>query len=146
MSNKGWIGVDFDGTLVISPHYSGPGTSHPVGDPIPRMVDRVRKWLEQGEEVRIVTARAEGPWEGSSREVILGEIEDFCWKHFGRPLMITATKDWNMRVLYDDRAVHIVPNTGMTLDEYREETANKRSETEADTPSPVCNCSRSTNA
>lgn len=57
MSNKGWIGVDLDGTLA---HYDGwKGPEH-IGAPIPAMVERVKAWLAEGKEVRISTARADG--------------------------------------------------------------------------------------
>lgn len=49
-----WIGVDLDGTLA---YYDGWKGEHHIGDPIPEMLDRVKGWLEQGYEVRIVTAR-----------------------------------------------------------------------------------------
>lgn len=56
-SKKGWIGVDLDGTLA---HYDEwRGVSH-VGEPVPLMLERVRRWLGEGREVRILTARVSG--------------------------------------------------------------------------------------
>ncbi len=55
---NGWIGVDLDGTLA---RYDGwVGVMH-VGDPVPAMLDRVQRWLEQGLDVRIFTARVSRP-------------------------------------------------------------------------------------
>ena len=57
MSPAGWIGVDLDGTLA---HYeSGQGVGY-VGDPIPIMIDRVKRWLAAGKHVKILTARVCG--------------------------------------------------------------------------------------
>ena len=49
---RGWIGVDLDGTLA---EYHGWNGS--IGKPIAPMVDRVKRWLAEGVEVRIMTAR-----------------------------------------------------------------------------------------
>ena len=54
MMLHGWIGVDLDGTLATF-DASDPDV---VGPPIPAMVQRVKRWLQEGREVRIVTARA----------------------------------------------------------------------------------------
>lgn len=116
---KGWIGVDLDGTLAVSPKtYDVP---HQIGEPIPKMVARVKAWLADGIEVRIVTARAAGPytdWMGndSTREEVLGEVA--CWlkEVFGRVLPIQAHKDMYMYELWDDRAIQVVRNTGERVD------------------------------
>jgi hypothetical protein len=50
MSDNGWIGVDLDGTLA---HYDGwKGADH-IGEPIAPMVERVKRWLSEGHEVRV---------------------------------------------------------------------------------------------
>jgi hypothetical protein len=55
-TSRGWIGVDFDGTLA---DYSQGWQGDLVfGGPIRLMVDRVKRWLEEGYEVRVMTARA----------------------------------------------------------------------------------------
>lgn len=100
----GWIGVDLDGTLA---RYDGwQGELH-IGEPIELMAMRVRYWLECGVEVRIFTARiATGSLEGRMA------IERWCIEHLGRVLPITATKDFAMVELYDDRAWRVESNTG----------------------------------
>lgn len=95
-----WIGVDFDGTLAHSVS----------GEPIPLMVERVRKWLRQDQDVRIFTARA-APNSGMS----CAEIDVFCIAQFGKTLPITCVKDKYMAQLYDDRAIAIDKNTGAWL-------------------------------
>ena len=117
MSSDGWIGVDLDGTLA---HYDGwVGPDH-IGDPIPKMLERVKAWLAQGYEVRIFTARV-GPVDLSLvgndyPERVRGFIQDWTERHLGQRLEVTATKDFRMLELWDDRAIQILPNTGERAD------------------------------
>ena len=101
-AGRGWIGVDLDGTLARYDGWKGAGH---VGAPVPAMVDRVKRWLDQGKDVRIFTARAAG---GGGRAA----IDKFCRDNFGRALPVTAEKDKNMVELWDDRAVGVKANTG----------------------------------
>jgi hypothetical protein len=98
----GWIAVDLDGTLA---HYDGWKGAAMIGDPVPAMAERVRKWLAEGRDVRIFTARA-----GVLEQV--GFVEAWCEKHFGVILPITDRKDFGMIELWDDRCVRVIPNTG----------------------------------
>lgn len=108
---RGWIGVDFDGTLA---HYDKwRGIDH-VGSPIPAMCDRVRKWLEEGREVKIFTARVSNLKDESLMDAVK-PIAAFCLKEFGRTLDITNIKDHRMEELWDDRAVQVERNTGAVL-------------------------------
>lgn len=107
MSNKGWIGVDLDGTLAM--YTSWQGVDH-VGDPIPAMVDRVKRWLAEGYEVRIFTARV-GNFDREA-EIAGKAIRDWTEKHLGQRLAVTCQKDYGMIELWDDRAVQVIPNTG----------------------------------
>jgi hypothetical protein len=105
---SGWIGVDLDGTLAV---YDGwQGADH-IGDPVPAMVARVRRWLTEGVDVRIFTARV-----SHERDAVLPVIEEWCREHLGRVLPVTNTKDYGMVELWDDRAVQVVPNTGQRVD------------------------------
>lgn len=107
MSRGGWIGVDLDGTLAQYRAGDGIGT---VGPPVPAMMERVKRWLAEGKEVRLVTARADPDL---PEQTIL--VHEWCAQH-GLPLLaVTASKDWRMIVLYDDRAVQVEPNTGRIL-------------------------------
>lgn len=56
--SMGYIGVDLDGTLA---EYHGWGDDS-IGAPVPKMLARVKKWLAEGQEVRIVTARVSGAY------------------------------------------------------------------------------------
>lgn len=122
MSTSGWIGVDLDGTLA---RYDGwKGESH-IGEPIAPMLDRVKKWLADGVTVKIFTARV-GVCDERNESGILDSKEfsdnqrevigQWCEKHIGQRLPITATKDFLMSELWDDRAVQIVCNTGKRAD------------------------------
>ena len=105
----GWIGVDLDGTLA---HYDGWIGSDHIGKPVPRMVARVREWLQDGIEVRIVTARVCNNDEQGCRPF----IEAWCLKHLGRKLVVTNEKDYGMYELWDDRAIQVIPNAGERVD------------------------------
>lgn len=121
MSWDGWTGVDLDGTLAY--YESGHPIEH-IGLPIPTMVERVKQWLVDGVEVRIFTARVaetgernpegvkdDGPFAQQQRAL----IEAWCREHIGTVLPVTATKDFRMIALYDDRCVQVERNTGRLL-------------------------------
>lgn len=116
---SGWIGVDFDGTLCVYPGTFG--VPHDIGKPVPRMVSRVKQWLSEGIDVRIMTARAAGPFvdvrgNQSTKEECLQEVQDWCRIYIGQVLPITCQKDYNMIELWDDRAIQVVANTGRRAD------------------------------
>ena len=96
--SRGWIGVDLDGTLAHYDHHRGVDF---VGAPIESMVKRVRKWLREGRDVRLFTAREPHP-----------VIRRWMKEHLGEVLPITHTKDRFMQMLVDDRAVNARRNTG----------------------------------
>lgn len=104
---KGWIGVDLDGTLA---HYDEwRGVEH-IGEPIALMVTRVKQWLNEGKEVRIFTARI------AMNDLAMPFILDWCINHLGVKLPVTFEKDYAMTELWDDRAVQVIPNTGLRAD------------------------------
>lgn len=105
----GWIGVDLDGTLA---HYEGFIDEYHIGPPIPLMVERVKKWLEEGKDVRIFTARIHK--QDFSVEY---NIHQWCIEHIGQKLEVTNVKDYEMIELWDDRAIQVIANTGKRADE-----------------------------
>lgn len=111
MAKQGWIGVDLDGTLALYDGWKGVGH---IGDPVPLMYDRVVRWLAEGKDVRIFTARASN-YHGDLPEVTAA-IDAWCVKHFGRLLPVTCMKDYGMIELWDDRAVQVKENTGIRVD------------------------------
>lgn len=107
MKSDGWIGVDLDGTLAQYSEWKGPDS---IGAPIPAMLARVKEWLAAGIEVRIVTARACDPRQ-------IPYINVWLEKHVGQVLTVTDRKDYDMIVLFDDRAVQVEKNTGRIIGE-----------------------------
>lgn len=120
-----WIGVDLDGTLARfacdwATDYRN------IGEPVPAMVERVRGWIDEGREVRIMTARADRNWKrGSSKELVqlddkayaevIKSIETWCETNLGKRLPVTNCKDYDMEVLYDDRARQVEKDTGRLI-------------------------------
>ena len=101
---RGWIGVDLDGTLAHYTSWNGGA----IGKPIPKMVERVKKWLRSGRVVKIMTARVAYNEGGHQEEL----IKDWCKEHLGERLPVACMKDFNMIELWDDRAVRVEKNTG----------------------------------
>lgn len=102
MSNHGWIGVDLDGTLA---HYDGwKGIEH-IGAPVPKMVERIKRWRAEGKRVKIFTARA-------CDRAAIPYIQKYCFDIFGEAFDVTNVKDYEMVELWDDRAQGVVFNEG----------------------------------
>lgn len=117
---KGWIGVDLDGTLA---YYTGwQGEDH-IGEPIPKMVEFVKRLLLEGNEVRIFTARASAVGRTLERRAEnINLIQDWCERNIGQILTVTSDKDFGMIALYDDRAFHIRENEGYLVEDILQET------------------------
>lgn len=113
---NGWIGVDLDGTLAQYDKWRG--SAH-IGDPVPKMLDRVKAWIKEGKEVRIFTARVSPQACELNKEfptVVTSIIQDWCEKHLGSRLPVTHEKDMAMVQLWDDRCVQVIANTGERAD------------------------------
>jgi hypothetical protein len=95
LSNYGWIGVDFDGTLATRKGMR----------PIEPMMARVRGWLASGKEVRIFTTRADD-------KALSDEVRQFLKDNNLPPLQITNIKSYDMDTIWDDRCVQVIPDTG----------------------------------
>ena len=95
-----WVGFDFDGTLVREITFEA----------IPSMVQRLRDYLNLGYEVRILTARG-------NDAVGIRLVKDWLKKHDLPDLKVTSNKDYQMLVLYDDRARQVIQNTGVVVGE-----------------------------
>lgn len=102
---RGWIGVDLDGTLA---HYDGwKGSTH-IGAPIEPMLERVKAWIKDRQTVKIFTARAADP-------ISIPYIRLWMEQNGLPDLEITATKDFQMIQLWDDRCVQVEKNTGRAI-------------------------------
>jgi len=106
---QSWTAVDLDGTLAEYHGWQG----DLIGDPIDPMLQRVRKMIRDGKDVRIFTARMYHDDDGRHRKA----IEAWCFEHTGKVLPITNCKDYGMLELYDDRAIQVIPNIGIPIQE-----------------------------
>ena len=105
---KNWIGVDLDQTLAEYDHYRGP--EH-IGIPIPKMVNRVKRWIDEGKRVKIFTARASG----KDKAKAIKTIKKWCKENIGKELEVTCEKDHYMETMWDDRAVRVKKNEGTRI-------------------------------
>jgi hypothetical protein len=108
-----WIGVDFDGTLA----YTIPNRISPydLGEPIPDMVNRVKNWIAMGYTVKLMTARMNlRSSTGCTRDLdeMEAKLHGWCLRHIGAILPCVNNKDGWMEVLWDDRAVSVIKDTG----------------------------------
>lgn len=97
------VAVDLDGTLAERP--KGEFDPEVVGDPVPKMMERVRKWIDEGREVVIFTARAASPKN-------IPPVKKWL-KEQGLPdLKVTCRKTPDLEELWDDRARQVKIDTG----------------------------------
>jgi hypothetical protein len=121
---QGTILVDADGTLF---EYYGWTKWNDFGRAIPAMKERVLKWIAEGKDVRIFTARMPLP-ENEMKEqtcyqtgekfngvMMKKAIADHCERELGHRLRAQCYKDIHTVEIWDDRAVGVVANTGQTL-------------------------------
>lgn len=108
---EGWVGVDLDCTLA---EWHGWKSYTDIGNPIPKMVERVKAWRKEGIPVKIFTARIDCETEEQLVNTVYA-IQLWCKKHLGEILPITDRKDYAMIELWDDRCVQVITNTGETL-------------------------------
>ena len=140
-----WVAVDLDGTLC---HFeSWQKNCWDLGAPYPRMVARVRALTVAAIPVRIFTARVAA----TGLENGVGQVDDqafadrqramieaWCVRHVGQAFAVTATKDFSMIEIWDDRAVSISDGECATPFQVRDrqlyDLADRyiRSETDAD--------------
>lgn len=111
MEDQGWIGVDLDGTLA---KYDGWKGISQIGDPVPDMLERVKRWLSDGTRVKIFTARVGKNFRDRDQARVF--IEYWCEVHLGVKLEVTCEKDFGMIELWDDRCVQVEANTGRRMD------------------------------
>jgi len=113
-SSKGpWIACDLDKTLATYP----PKHGQVIGDPIPNVVQRMKKYLREGKTVKIFTARVGPPRTQTEISTFTYALDTWCNKVFGQTLPVTCTKDHFVEEIWDDRAVQVVPNTGEILED-----------------------------
>jgi len=112
--------VDLDGTLA---EYKGWNGHTHIGDPVPIMARRIRRWLSDGKLVKIFTARF-AEKDPKKRQEIVDAIQRWTQKHFGRKLKVTNEKDKSVTKIWDDRAMSVTRNKGrQTKLDYHEKHA-----------------------
>ncbi len=102
--------VDFDGTLAF---YDGSKGPLHLGAPVPRMVAQIKRWLAQGDQVVIFTARVQNHDAAGIRPL----IEAWSKRHIGQVLEVTNEKRHEFSDFYDDRAWRVEKNTGRIVGE-----------------------------
>lgn len=111
ISRRSWIGIDLDGTLAYYNHLDFDPDC--IGDPIPEMVNRVKRYLNDGLWVKIFTDRV--AWKtGIELEDTIKIIQNWTEEHIGERLEVTCQKDRDMLMFFDDRAIQVIQNTGLT--------------------------------
>lgn len=103
VAKRASIAVDLDGTLAK--HSPGKFDRSVIGDPVPRMLSRVKRWLKDGEEVKIFTARAADPKN-------IPPVRKWLKAHGLSGCAITNEKTPDIEELWDDRAVGVERDTG----------------------------------
>lgn len=103
-----YVGVDLDGTQAYYDTWKG--LEH-IGEPIPRMVAYVKYLLENNIKVVHFTARV-----ATNDQAKLNRakeaIDAWSQRVYGQALPVTAIKDKNMVLYYDDKAYNVVLNEG----------------------------------
>ena len=103
-----WVGVDFDGTLARTDnpgHFEPP---YPLGGPVVGMVELVQSLLAAGVTVKIFSARAIEP-------ASIPLLQDWSERHGLGRLEVTNQKDYFLIRYYDDRAIQICANHGLSV-------------------------------
>jgi 2'-5' RNA ligase len=100
-----WIGYDVDGSLA---HWTKGQPSFKIGNPVSALVERAKKDIADGKDVRLFTAKLSDDPKGLNRAA----LEAWTYKVFGRSLPMQDVKDDLLEKFYDDRAVHVERNTG----------------------------------
>ena len=111
---SGWVGVDLDATLAV--YEPGDGIDS-IGVPIADMMRRVKAWVDDGQEVKIMTARVSAldrDYEDEPQKQ-RNMIQDWLAEHGLPRLEVVCEKDYMMLELWDDRAVAVERNTGVQL-------------------------------
>lgn len=103
--NKKWIGFDLDGTLAVDTPDRADDTI--IGEPIPKMIDKLKYHLQAGNTCKIFTGRAH-----NAKQETLYAIEDWCKKNIEQVLEIVDYKDHDLIFFYDDKAIEVEYNTG----------------------------------
>ena len=107
----GWYGIDLDETLAF---YTGTSGNTKIGPAILEIMVIAKRWLSEGKDVRLFTARCGFPG-------AVAEIEAWLLEHDLQDMKICNVKDHGLILLLDDRAREVVGNTGIIIGGLRDE-------------------------
>jgi len=116
-----WIGVDLDGTLATfhEEEYFGKYGPETIGEPVPEMIERVKRWIEAGGRVKIFTARVSpltAKHLDTTPEAMEKAIHLWLINNLGYDLEVTHEKDFAMTELWDDiNLMEVKRNTGLPV-------------------------------
>lgn len=105
--DKFWYGFDFDGTLA-----KGRGGVEPT-----TFVDILKLFINLGRKCKIFTAR--------TNPEQIEQIKTFLKANNIPEIEITNVKDRYLRLLYDNRAVGVIKDTGITHEQVFREIINR---------------------
>ena len=122
-----YIGCDFDATISEYHGWKGPTD---LGKPIPEMVRKIKEAMSQGSQVWIFTARV-NPGGHEYKEALEATqaylaIAEWCVKVFGELLPITHEKNKLWQSIYDDRAIQVLPNSGILATDLLDAVAKRK--------------------
>lgn len=109
-TSRRWIGVDLDGTLAKN--FEGKFDPTRIGDPVPKMVEKVREAISNGKRVKVFTARMSDPAGADFQRRLIG---DWTMRNVGYSLEATCVKDQYCEEIWDDRAVGVERDRGVFL-------------------------------
>ena len=94
----GWIAVEFEGTLFrIDRGFNG--------RPVPRMIERIVRWRNEGKDIRIITSRVDH-W----------DIDNWCRDNLGFELPIVSCFDDQIDQIWHSKSIQFIPNIGIRID------------------------------
>ena len=102
-----WVGFDLDGTLSRTDNPGHFDPPYPLGEPVPAMLGLAKALLEAGVRVKIFSARACEP-------ASIPGIQAWAERHGLGRLEVTNRKDYDLIRFYDDRAIQVVENAGLS--------------------------------
>lgn len=118
----GWVGFDLDGTIIPHGNNDDVINHRIIGEPYAEIVQLIHKHKAEGHEIKIFTARVSlgcgYDMSNASVDRILfakqarESIQTYCLVYFGEIFDVTCEKDFNCVRIYDDRARHVICNTG----------------------------------
>ena len=109
---KAWIGCDLDGTLAKCDGWKG---WQYIGEPVEKMVLKLKSYMDRGLTVKIWTARCSKVSLARSNitfDQMSKVIQDWTEKVFGQRLEVVTEKDCDMLFCFDDSIMQVEPNTG----------------------------------